>query len=208
MLKAWSITTTVRSPERLRDFLIALKPLENKIWDLKSQEQYQKLLIKNRLYGFGRPQFYNGLTANIINLVNDVDREIDDDTINKIIQLKNYRDFAMRGRQSINPLKKFGFVVIDDDVIRITELGKKLIENEKDTGDVFLRSFIKWQIPNPASDDFSNNGDYDVVPFVAMLKLISEVNKIEIMRQNKSIGLSKREFSLFVPTLARFVKFQ
>lgn len=52
MLKAWSITTTVRNPERLRDFLVALKPLENQSWDNVNQENYQKLLIKNRLYGF------------------------------------------------------------------------------------------------------------------------------------------------------------
>jgi len=104
MLKAWSITTTVRNPERLRDFLVALKPLENKTWDKANQENYQKLLIKNRLYGFGSAQFYNGLTTDIIKLINDTDSEIDDDTIDEIIRLKNYTDFAMRGRQSINPL--------------------------------------------------------------------------------------------------------
>lgn len=143
MLKAWSITTTVRSPERLRDFLIALKPLENQPWDNANQENYQKLLIKNRLYGFGSAQFYNGLTPNIINLINDTDSEIDNNTIDEIIRLKNYTDFAMRGRQSINPLTKFGFVVIGGGKIKITELGNKLIASEKDAGDVFLKSFIK-----------------------------------------------------------------
>jgi len=59
MLKAWSITTTVRNPERLRDFLITSKPLEDKVWNKHTQEYYQKLLIKNRLYGFGNTQFYN-----------------------------------------------------------------------------------------------------------------------------------------------------
>src|SRR3989338_6266061 len=114
MLKAWSITTTVRNPERLRDFLIALKPLENKVWDKDSQEKYQKLLIKNRLYGFGSTQFYNGLTANIINIINDTDSEIGDDTIDEILKLKKFTDFAVRGRQSLNLLTKFGFAIIDD----------------------------------------------------------------------------------------------
>lgn len=203
MLKAWSITTTVRNPERLRDFLIAIKPLENKAWDKSSQESYQKLLIKNRLYGFGSVQFYNGLTSDIVKIINDTDREIDDKIIDEIIKLKNYTDFAMRGRQSINPLTKFGFVIIDNGLIKITELGKKLIASEKDAGDVFLKSFIKWQIPNPANDDFAGNGDYDIVPFVAMLKLIDEVNKIESQRGNDPVGISKREFSLFVPSLVK-----
>jgi hypothetical protein len=204
MLKAWSITTTVRNPERLRDFLIAIKPLENKTWDNLNQENYQKLLIKNRLYGFGSTQFYNGLTPKIVKLINDTDIEIDDNTINEIVRLKNYKDFAMRGRQSINPLTKFGFIVIDNGIIKITELGKKLIASEKDAGDVFLKSFIKWQIPNPANDDFADNGDYSIVPFVAMLKLISEVNKAESQRDGNAVGISKREFSLFVPSLVKY----
>ncbi len=204
MLKAWSITTTVRNPERLRDFLVALKPLENKTWDKANQENYQKLLIKNRLYGFGSAQFYNGLTTYIIKLINDTDSEIDDDTIDEIIRLKNYTDFAMRGRQSINPLTKFGFVIIDNGIVKITDLGKKLIASEKDAGDVFLRSFIKWQIPNPASNDFTDKGDYNVVPFVATLKLINEVNRIETENGNNAAGISKREFSLFVPSLVKY----
>lgn len=204
MLKAWSITTTVRNPERLRDFLVALKPLENKTWDKDNQENYQKLLIKNRLYGFGNSQFYNGLTADIIKLINDTDSEIDDSAIDEIIRLKNYMDFAMRGRQSINPLAKFGFVIIDNGTVKTTELGKKLIASEKDAGDVFLKSFIKWQIPNPASNDFPDEGDYDVVPFAATLKLISEVNRIETEQGNNAVGISKREFSLFAPSLVRY----
>lgn len=208
MLKAWSITTTVRNPERLRDFLIALKPLENQPWDNANQENYQKLLIKNRLYGFGSTQFYNGLTPNIINLINDTDSEIDDNTIDEIIRLKNYTDFSMRGRQSINPLTKFGFVVIGGGKIKITELGKKLIVSKKDAGDVFLKSFIKWQIPNPASNDFPDNGDYGVVPFVAALRLINDVNKIEVERGNKPVGISKREFSLFIPSLVKYTEIE
>ncbi len=204
MLKAWSITTTVRNPERLRDFLVALQPLENQEWNNTNQENYQKLLIKNRLYGFGNQQFYNGLPKDIIDLVNNVDNEIDDSIVDRIIAIKNYRDFAMRGRQSINPLTKFGFAFIDNRIIKITDLGKKLIASNKDAGDVFLKSFIKWQIPNQANDDFADNGDYDVVPFVATLRLISKVNELEASRGNNSVGLSKREFSFFVPSLVKY----
>lgn len=204
MLKAWSITTTVRNPERLRDFLVAFKPLENKEWNNDTQESYQKLLIKNRLYGFGNTQFYNELTADIIKTINNTDIEISDEVIEEILRLKDYTDFAMRGRQSLNPLTKFGFVIIRDGVLKITDLGRKLISSEKDAGDVFLKSFIKWQIPNPANDDFDDSGDYETVPFVATLKLISEVNKIEIEREEKPKGISKREFSLFVPSLIKY----
>lgn len=201
MLKAWSISTTVRNPERLRAFLIALQPFVGMQWDNDTQEEYQKLLIKHRLYGFGNAQFYNGLPTDIIALINNTDVEIDDLTVERIVEIKNYSDFAMRGRQSINPLTKFGFAMNDDGVIKITDLGRKFIASEKDSGDVFLKSFIKWQIPNPASNDYSNNGSYNIVPFVGMLKLIYEVNRLEAVRGEKTKGISKREFSLFVPSL-------
>ncbi|MFA6524114.1 MAG: AlwI family type II restriction endonuclease [Candidatus Paceibacterota bacterium] len=204
MLKAWSITTTVRNPERLRSFLISLQLLENQEWNNDNQEKYQKILIKDRLYGFGNQQFYNRLPREIIDLINNVDNEISDQIVDRIIEIKNYKDFSMRGRQSINPLTKFGFAFIDNGIVKITDLGKKLIASEKDAGDVFLKSFIKWQIPNPANDDFSNNGDYNVVPFVAMLKLISKVNELETSRGNNPVGLSKREFSFFVPSLVKY----
>jgi len=204
MKKPWSITTTVRNPDRLRDFLRALRPLENEIWNESSQENYQKLLIKNRLYGFGSAQFTRGLTADIVSVLNDADKEISDEIIEKILKLRNYTDFAMRGRQSLNPLTKFGFAVVDGGILRITDLGSKLIASKKDAGDVFLKSFVKWQIPNPASNDFDDGGDYEVVPFVATLKLIWEVNELESRRGGKVKGISKREFSLFVPTLVKF----
>ena len=203
MLKAWSITTTVRNPERLRDFLVALQPLVGKVWNSENQINYQKLLIKNRLYGYGNQQFYNGLSHDVVRLVNDVDYELDDALVDEIVETKQYKDFDMRGRQSLNPLTKFGFVLVDDGVIRITQLGHTLIASTTDYGDVFLKSFIKWQIPNPASNDFNNTGDYDIVPFVATLKLISEVNRLELAHGGNPVGISKREFCLFVPTLLK-----
>jgi len=204
MLKPWSITTTVRNPERLRDFLITLQTLIDRPWNKENQEKYQKLLIQKRLYGYGSQQFYNGLPRDIIDLINNIDEVIDDSTVNRIVEIKRYKDFDMRGRQSINPLTKFGFAFIDNGFLKITELGKKLIASEKDSGDVFLKSFIKWQIPNPASDDFSNNDDYCIVPFTATLKLIDEVNRLEEIRGEKAVGIQKREFFLFIPTLVKY----
>jgi hypothetical protein len=62
-----------------------------------------------------------------------------------------------------------------------------------------LKSFIKWQvIPKPTIKK------YNVVPFIATLKLIDEVNNLESARGQKAKGLSKREFSLFVPAMIDF----
>lgn len=50
MKKPWSISTTVRNPERLRDFLAVLKQLEGQEFNKDNQIKYQVLLIQRRLY--------------------------------------------------------------------------------------------------------------------------------------------------------------
>jgi hypothetical protein len=104
------------------------------------------------LYGYGSPQLYSGLPKNIVDLINDIDTDIDDidtdiddETVKQIVSIKKYKDFAMRGRQPINPLTKFSFVFIDKGVVKITELGNKLIRSSQDFGDVFLLNG-KYQI--------------------------------------------------------------
>lgn len=204
MKKPWSITTTLRNPERLRNFLVVLKQLENSEWNLENQKKYQILLIQNRIYGYGSRQFYNGLSQDQINLIDDVSKEISFEQAEEIFNTKNYEDPAMRGRQSINPLKKIGLVAIKNSKIKITDLGKSFLEDDFDFGEIFFRSFLKWQIPNPDNRDYPENGDYDIKPFIGTLHLINAVNQKEISRGNKAKGISKKEFSLFAPTLVHY----
>ena len=50
MKKPWSISTTVRNPDRLRDFLGVLKELEGQAFNSENQIKYQILLIQNKFY--------------------------------------------------------------------------------------------------------------------------------------------------------------
>ena len=204
MKKPWSITTTLRNPERLRDFLIVLKGLENSEWTFKNQRKYQILLIKERVYGYGSNQFYNGLSQKRIALIDDQTKKISFKQAEGIFNSKNYEDPAMRGRQSMNPLKKFGFVVIKDGKIYITSLGKLFLKDNFDLGEIFFRSFIKWQIPNPDSDDYKLDDGYDIKPFIGVLHLIQKVNEISEKSGKIVKGISKEEFSLFCPTLVNY----
>ena len=204
MKKPWSITTTLRNPERLRIFLIVLKQLENYKWNLENQRKYQILLIKDRFYGYGSSQFYNGLSQEQIDLIDDQTKEISFEQAEEIFNAKNYEDPAMRGRQSINPLKKFGFVVIKDKKIFITSLGKLFLKDDFDLGDIFFRSFIKWQIPNLDSNDYKLEDGYDIKPFICVLHLIQKVNEKSEKLEEKVKGISKEEFSLFCPTLVNY----
>ena len=204
MKKPWSITTTLRDPERLRNFLIVLNQIENSEWSFENQKKYQILLIQNRVYAYGKPQFYNGLSQDQINLVDDQFQDISFEQAEGIFHAKNYEDPAMRGRQSINPLKKIGLVAIDDGKVKITELGKLFLKDDFDFGEIFFRSFLKWQLPNPDSRDYPDNGDYDIKPFIGTLHLIKEVNLRWEALGNDPVGLSKKEFLLFSPTLVNF----
>ena len=138
MRKPWSITTTLRNPERLRDFLVVLKTIESEGWNLETQKKYQILLIKHRLYGYGEKQFYKGLTQAQVQLVDDVSKEISFKKAEEIFYSKHYEDPAMRGRQSINPLKKLGLVSIKHGEIFITQLGQLLLKDNYDLGECFL----------------------------------------------------------------------
>ena len=63
----WSISTTVRNPERLRNFLKVLKELEGKEFNQENQIKYQILLIKNRLY---TPQIFHKNFKSIMIMLN------------------------------------------------------------------------------------------------------------------------------------------
>lgn len=204
MKKPWSITTTLRNPDRLRSFLLVLRELEGEEWNEKNQIKYQILLIKNRFYGYGSTQFYNSLSDEHVQILENIEKEVSFEEAKDIFESKGYESPAMRGRQSINPLKKLGFVCIEGGKILFTDLAKALLEKDFDYGEVFFRGFIKYQIPNPSNDDYSEDGTYNIKPFIGSLHLINRVNLMEKERGNKSKGLSKEEFSLFAPTLINF----
>lgn len=204
MKKPWSITTTIRNPERIRDFLLVLKSLEGEKWSLETQQKFQILLIQSRVYGYGNTQFYNGLTSKQVKLVNDIAKPISFSEASAIFNSKKYEDPSMRGRQSINVLKKFGFVIIKDDKIRFTELGNYYLREDSDIGETFFRSFLKWQIPNLDNADYDLGDGYDLKPFIAVLHLINKVNRKCIENKEKPKGISKQEFSLFGPSLVNY----
>ena len=204
MKKPWSITTTLRNPERLRDFLIVLKQLENCEWNIENQKKYQILLIKERLYGYGNNQFYNGLPQDKIDLIDDLEKDIPFYKAKEIFDSKKYEDSPMRGRQSINPLKKFGFVIIKNGKIFITNLGKLFLDEKFDIGEIFFKSFLKWQIPNPDSDNYTYKKEYDIKPFIGVLHLIQKVNEKCAEIGKIENGISRNEFFLFCPTLINY----
>ncbi|MDD5627355.1 MAG: AlwI family type II restriction endonuclease [Patescibacteria group bacterium] len=197
MKKPWSISTTVRNPDRLRDFLRVLKELEGQPFNSENQIKYQILLIQNRFY---KP---TNLTREQQEYFDDIETEMPFSVAKEIFNVQGYEDPAMRGRNSVAPLNKMGLCIAKNSVegVKITPLGEYLLSENYDLGKLFFIHFLKWQLPNPASTTFSENDGFAIKPFIGALHLINEVNKRWVKLGNNPIGISKDEFSLFAPTL-------
>lgn len=191
----WSFSTTVRNPERLREFLRVLKLLEHQPFNAENQIKYQVLLIQNRLY---KPK---NIPLKYVKYFEDMENEIPYKVAKDVFDFQEYRDPPMRGRQSVNPLNKLGFSIARSGQgdINITDLGNKFLSGEYDIGYVFLKSILKLQFPNPWSEDFSSDRGFDVMPLIAALHLIKKVNE-----KYGTKGLTQTEFSLFIPTLINY----
>jgi len=206
MKKPWSISTTVRNAERIRNFLIALKEFDGEVWNKEKQIQYQILLIQRKYYGLTN-QFFNGLSPKQIEQLN-APEGLTFEQAQDIFHSKNYTDPSMRGRQSFNPLKKMGLVSLVDKKIHISSLGNYLLREDYDLGEMFFRSFLKWQLPTPGSNTFPAKEGFCIKPFVATLHLIKRLNANWEKMGKKPKGISKEEFSLFVPTLRDYQKIE
>lgn len=189
MRKPWSISTTVRNPERLKEFLAVLKNLEGEEFDNKTQIRYQILLIKEKLYKPTKiPNKYK-------NIFEDMRSEIPLDVAQEVFDYQKYEDPPMRGRQSVNPLNKLGFSIAREKagVIRITELGNMFLEPDSDLSYIFFKSLLKMQFENPWSEDFKKENGFNVRPLIAAMHLMK-----------KTKGLSREEFAYFMPTLIHY----
>ena len=205
MKKPWSISTTVRSPERIRDFLRILSLMEGEEWSRPNQKKFQVLLIQHKVYGYGEPQFYSDLSPQHLSLM-DSPEQITYEQAEEILNAKDYVGGGdMRGRQSFNPLEKMGLATIDEhNRVHVSSFGKYFLHDDYDLGNVFFRSYIKWQLPNPDSRDFRAADGYAIKPFIATLHLVKEVNARWKALGKNPVGISKQEFAIFVPTLINF----
>jgi len=178
--------------------------MEGSVWNKETQLEFQIRLIKNRYYGFGNSQFYNGLPQKSIDLIENINQNISYADAKAIFEAKNYVGADMRGRNSYKTLEKMGLATIVDRKICITSLGEYLLSDEYDLGELFFKSFLKWQYPNPVDREFSDRSIYNLKPFIVTLQLIRRVNEICKERDLKAKGVSKQEFEIFAQTLTNY----
>ena len=198
-MKAWSISTTIRNPERIPDFVRAVVPLEGRSWNHDTQSKFFAYQIATRIY---KPTNTN-LSSKNIALLNDEDAEISLAKAEEIIDEKNYKEIHLRGRTAMSPLVDNGLVTTFDKV-KLTKLGKALVAGEIPFNEVMMNFSFKWQVPQPSHSKFKSENGYNIRPFVGTLALIDKVNKLWKAEGQTPKGISWDEFCIYAPTLVDF----
>lgn len=205
MAKCWSLSTTIRNPERNAPFLRILHEFEGEPFNSDTQAKLFKRLIQTKNY---KPM---GLPIRIKDKYEDPE-EFTDEELLEILSLARYENkdidnlediYAMRGRTAVSNLNKMCAAVARDShgPVRITPLGLEIISGTPDFSNIFLRYFLKWQLPNEGERGFS---EFNIIPFIATMHVVNQVNNIWASMGNNPVGLSKTEFTLFIPTLTDY----
>ena len=195
-MKPWSISTTIRNPERIIRFLRTLNRLENELFVFDTQSKFQIMLIQDRNY---KP---SDMTEQENKIFNDPSIEFTYKDAKNIFEKQNYEDPPMRGRTSFSPLSKMGLCVGSSEIpIKLTNFGKNFLSRPEYMGEYFFNYFLKWQLPNPVE---STMKEYNIKPFLGTLHLIKNVNDLCKIANKNANGISKQEFDLFVPTLVNY----
>ena len=199
----WSMSTTIREAERIVGFLETASLLDGHIWDKACQCKFQILLIQHHEYlkDTDNAQVCNKLSEEQIEALGAWDKEMSYEMAESIFNAKQYTDPAMRGRQSMSPLVKLGLVYYENKIIRISDMGKKLLEGEISFEEMMLDALLKYQYPNPADTGFQR---WNTKPFINALRLINRVNEICEEKGEKTKGISSREFGIFVLSLTHY----
>lgn len=171
----WNMSTTVRNSDRVYGFLTVLATLQGRQWNHQTQMEYQILLIQNRLY---TPKKYHPAMNNAqLSFQDAVD----------IFNQQNYEDPPMRGRTSFSPLKKMGFVEIDNyGNINITQAGYNIIY-----GNTLDNGLAEWE--------FTAEGA-NIKPYIATLHFIRDLDAMIGTRE----GITFNEFKYFVMTITDY----
>lgn len=193
-MKNWSISTTLRSPDRVKAWTEGFKSFEGQTWNKELMVAYQSELIRLRAY---KPM---SMSPDDKDAYEDSGFEMPHAHALRIFNSQNYKDAPIRGRQSMSVIRWLGLVRVAPE-IRLTEVGKALVDGSINLQDALLNFALKWEVPIPGHDTYKATEGYAIRPFIGMLALIRRVNELWTAAGNNPVGLSRDEFNLFVPTL-------
>ncbi|MBR0294819.1 MAG: AlwI family type II restriction endonuclease [Bacilli bacterium] len=191
--KIFSINTTVRNPNRNEKFLIAFKGFDGRIFTEEVFHSYLTRLVADGIYRFTRMQ--EGVRFKLEEGI-----ELTGSEVEQLIR-DNPQACGLNGRvmTQFRALKDQGFLMIEPvrhglNKISITKLGWDLIGNEEYSTDVYCKAMIGMHANNPSRPANYNKAR----PFLNVLFVIDEVNKLWRALGRDNTGIAKHEFGAFV----------
>ena len=196
-MKYWSVSTTLRNPDRIPDFAKAIESVVGQQWNEGAQLEFMYELIRRRLY---KP---TTLTDTQSDLIENPEHQITTNEAKAIFDQQGYEDPPLRGRTAMAPLRDMGLVKLSPEV-ELTELGVSISNDTVTLQDILINYNLKWEIPTPSHRTYKPGEGWNTRPFIATLALIQRVNKLWLEIANDSVGISRDEFNYYVPTLIDF----
>ena len=193
--KIYSINTTVRNPKRNTEFLEVFLPYDEKPFDSDAKERYLAECVKRGVYRF-------------TNIDESIKFKLDNDIELTASEVKQaFRDnpqatgFANRVVTQLRSLKDQGFLDFvrdgrtrDGAIMKITPLGKLLIENNVSSSDIYTIAMISLHGKSPIRTAMYN----ETRPFLNTLFVMNEIKRIMQSRHKEFKGILLHEFAGFV----------
>jgi len=187
-------TTTMRNPERLKDFLTVLSEYDGEILTNKIIEKISKKLIQKGLYQPMKiSQGIKDKWSNEIELSEEEAEQVFSDNPQSHKEAGFDKGWPSRFDTWFKIAKELGFVWYWlKEKIKISESGKMLIDKEKPENElmVFANAFAKYQRHNPFRRVSNKN-----VPLLLLLQTIQLLNKDP---EFNGAGISKSEIPLLL----------
>jgi len=192
--KAWYVSCSPRSPEKIAPELKLMVHARGKVWN----GVYTKELHKNK--GLSPSTFEQEKKK-----FEEEKRKNQEFIAKKLADLPDFKgdtfdeeiSFSIRDR--VAPMKTYGFLYVDkENKLRITDAGMMII-NDHRPKEVFMKQMLKWQYPSyqhgvarPHPLKYPES-KFNIFPYVATLHLIYLLD-----------GLTKQEIAIFCLTTRKF----
>lgn len=193
--KIFSINTTIRNPKRNYEFLDAFSKYDGKVMDSTNLYNYFFDLVKKGIY-----QFTN-IPQNVKTKI-ELDMELTSsevlDAINNNPQATGLSGRVMTQLRALKDLSLLSFEDTGnkklDRVIRISKLGKELLNNPENATNIYTKIMLGIHANNPCRVNLLN----EARPFLNTLFVINEVNRVWEQLGHVPKGILLHEFSVFV----------
>lgn len=187
-------TTTMRNPERLKDFLSVLSEYDGKILTNKIINKVAKTLIQKGLYQPMKiSQVVKDKWKKEIELSEAETKKVFSDNPQSHKEAGFERGWSSRFDTWFKIAKELGFVWYwTDEEIKFSESGKMLLEKEKPENElmVFANAFAKYQRQNPFRRVLNKN-----VPLILLIQTIKLLNNDPVYN---GTGISRLEIPLLL----------